>query len=199
LTSGTAYTFQVRASNATGNSAYSAASNSVTPVVPSSYESIATATPTSGSSITFSSIPATYKSLQIRYSVISLSASGFIQMRLNTDTGSNYNWHYLNGNNTVASAGNSAGSSTIMRLFGNVSGTVTTYPNVGIVDILDYESTTKNKTIRAITGADNNTTTDGEIYLSSGLWRNTAAVTDVTLLIGSGFLTGSTIALYGIK
>jgi hypothetical protein len=34
LTSGTAYTFQVRATNNVGNSAYSAASNSVTPVVP---------------------------------------------------------------------------------------------------------------------------------------------------------------------
>ena len=68
LTGGTAYTFKVYGTNAAGvwTATQSQASNSVTPEVASSFESIATATGTGSSGvITFSSIPSTYKHLQI--------------------------------------------------------------------------------------------------------------------------------------
>ena len=69
LTTGTAYTFTVQGTTNYGiTSAVSSASNSLTPVTPSSFESIATVSGTGSSgTITFSSIPATYKHLQIRY------------------------------------------------------------------------------------------------------------------------------------
>ena len=100
LTAGTAYTFQVRATNSVGTGGYSAASNSVTPAVPLSFESIATATGTgSNSTLTFSSIPQTYKHLQIR--VMSRGNAATDQdnllIRFNGDTGSNYNSHYVFG------------------------------------------------------------------------------------------------------
>jgi hypothetical protein len=199
LTSGTAYTFQVRASNATGNSAYSAASNSVTPAVPSSYESIATSTPSGVSTITFSSIPSTYSSLQIRYNIISATAADVISMQVNGDTSSNYRYHMLYGNNGVATATGAGSAQSRTRIFGVGYGTVTTYPNVGIIDIIDYASTTKNKTVRTLSGADNNTTTQGEIDLNSGLWMSVSAVTSLTIFSGVNFNTGSTIALYGVK
>jgi hypothetical protein len=68
LTNNTAYTFTVAGVNGTGTGPYSSSSNSATPTVPPySYESIATVTLSSGqSSITFTSIPQTYKHLQVR-------------------------------------------------------------------------------------------------------------------------------------
>jgi hypothetical protein len=72
----------------------------------------------------------------------------------------------------------------------------------GVVDILDYASTSKNKTIRTLSGADINGA-GGDLRLSSGLWFATpAAITSITLYANGGssdFAQYSSFALYGIK
>jgi len=168
--------------------------------IPSSFESIATATPTSGSSITFSSIPSTYKHLQIRYSIIT-GAYNEIRLRLNGDTGSNYSSHVLWGrdNGSVGAEGYaSAGSILIYSAF--VEGTTNTFPNVGIIDVIDYASTTKNKTIRTFAGSENNNLINPRsmIQLTSGAWLSTSAANSVTIFTVP-YATGTTISLYGIK
>ena len=68
-----------------------------------------------------------------------------------------------------------------------------------VVDILDYTSTTKNKTVRSIGGLDNNG--GGQMYINSSLWYATpAAITqiDITPELGN-FAQYSQFALYGIK
>ena len=173
-----------------GNSAY----------MPPSFESISSQTlASSTATITFSSIPQEYKELQVRFNAIMFDAGDVIQLRFNEDTAANYRYHMIRGNNTsvVASSVGSAQSQT--RIFGGSYGTLTTYPNVGIVDIIDYASTTKYKTVRTISGANNNVAASGEINLNSGLWMSTAAVTSLTLLSGVNFNIGSTFSLYGIK
>jgi hypothetical protein len=193
LTAGTAYTFTVTATNANGTSTASAASNSVTPAVPSSYDSIASTTFTSPTYIAqFNSIPSTYKHLQIRYRDNDNSAS-FILLQLNNDTGTNYAWHYIQGNGGVVSADNNSLLSYIRA--GEIGGT-SLNPTVGIIDIHDYSSTSKRKTIRHINGNDNNGS--GIIQLGSGLWTGTSAVSSITLQFADP--TGScTVSLYGIK
>jgi hypothetical protein len=70
--------------------------------------------------------------------------------------------------------------------------------SVFIIDIHDYASTTKNKTVRTFSGVDMNGS--GLVYLTSGLWLNTAAVNSVLLKPDGGdFDTGSSVALYGIN
>lgn len=173
-----------------GNSAY----------MPPSFESISSQTlASSTATITFSSIPQEYKELQVRFNAIMFDAGDVIQLRFNEDTAANYRYHMIRGNNTsvVASSVGSAQSQT--RIFGGSYGTLTTYPNVGIVDIIDYASTTKYKTVRTISGANNNVAANGEINLNSGLWMSTAAVTSLTLFSGVNFNIGSTFSLYGIK
>ena len=165
----------------------------------SSYESIATSTPSGVSTITFSSIPATYSSLQIRFNVISATAADVIYMQFNGDTAANYRYHNLYGFNSTVVASAPANAQSNMRIFGVGYGTVTTYPNVGIIDIIDYASTTKNKTVKTMSGADNNTAANSEIDLESGLWMSTTAVSSLTIGSGVNFNTGSTFALYGIK
>jgi hypothetical protein len=170
---------------------------------PSSFESIATATGT-GSSITFSSIPSTYKSLQIRTlykdSSTNSAQEAPLYIYFNGDTSGSYAYHYLRGDGSSATASGVA-STTWMRVDG--AGVVSTTGAYGtsIIDIIDYASTTKNKTMRALAGGNGNTTgTNYMVSLSSGVWLNTSAVTSVTVYAGNaGFASGSSIALYGIK
>ena len=172
-----------------------------TPVT-SSYESIATATGTgSNSSITFSSIPATYKSLQIRAISRTNQAAEIddFAIQFNSDTGSNYVRHLLFGNGSVAEANQQTAQSRIVMGRGTGSLAAASVFGVSITDIHDYASATKNKTTCTINGYDLNGT--GLIYLQSGLWLSTSAITSITLFSTStsNFQTGSTFALYGIK
>lgn len=202
LTNDTAYTFTVAAVNATGTGPFSAASNSATPTVPpGSFEPIAAFTPTTGGSVTFSSIPSTYKHLQIRYNALLSANNGQIQLELNNDAGANYARQYFL---SITPAGSFAGGSNANNeiiIQGVYDGTVESpYPNVGIIDIHNYASTSKTKVIRSFSGANNNTTSRGNIELNLGMWNNTNAVTDVKLRISNAsYQAGSSIALYGIK
>lgn len=180
-----------------GNAAYN----------PSSYESIATATGTGSSgSITFSSIPSTYTSLQIRLIDKATRTASFGSndgyLRFNGDTGSNYAYHYLIGDGSSASAAGGASQSTmrIARIDQSSYSGLSNIMAVGIIDIHDYASTTKNKTVRYITGNDTNNVGDGQVNLGSGLWASTSAVNQVEIyLSGTNFTASTVISLYGIK
>lgn len=166
----------------------------------SSYESIASTSPTSGTSITFNSIPSDYKHLQIRYSIIT-GAYEYIRFRFNGDTASNYTSHILwarEGGSIGAEGYTAAGSGLIYS--NNIEGTTDTYPNVGIIDILDYANTSKYKTLRTLAADQNNGQLNPRsmIQLSSNAWLSTSAVNSFTLITGT-FAIGTTISLYGIK
>jgi hypothetical protein len=173
----------------------------------SSYDSISTATVTSGgtASITFSSIPQTYTHLQLRSLVQtnrSSTTGDYLSIRFNGDTASNYNGHYLGGNGTIAVAG-PEGNSTAMYL---ERSSCSTTPNIfsGMIwDILDYGSTVKNKTVRSLAGYDINADPlTYNISLISGLWMNsTTGISSITIAPGAGtaFNQYSSFALYGIK
>ncbi len=170
------------------------------------FESIASATGTgSSATITFSSIPSTYQSLQLRI-VTKGSATGggdsYVWLRVNGATGTVYSAHHLYGNGASVLAG---AYSTANEMEGilqtiNSGATQTNVCSVGIIDFHDYASTTRNKTIRAITGYDNNGA--GEVRLASGLYQSTTAISSISLIYqgGSGAWTTQTqVALYGIK
>jgi len=174
----------------------------LTPIV-GDYESIATGVVGSGGapSVTFNSIPSTYKHLQIRG--IARAASGgvnAIAIRLNGDTGANYAWHLLYGTGSGnAQAANTPSTATaLMSYQANPTNDGTGVFGASITDILDYANTNKNTTVRNLSGRDGNGT--GEIGLWSALWNNTAAVNTVALISsGANFAEGTTFALYGIK
>lgn len=204
LSSGTAYTFQVRATNAVGTGPYSAASNSVTPVVPSSYESIATINVSSSTNlVTFSSIPQTFQHLQIRYTARKgITGSGFrsVSMRYNgiTSAGS-YNSNYWRTYVGGADAGTFTGSSQdYLRWLGDVPDT-SNFIVVGIIDINDYTTTDKWKPFKALSHS--MATSNGRAYMCGGSNRFNNAITSITLAVaeGSENWTWGTFALYGIK
>jgi len=170
-----------------------------------SYESIATANGTGSSgTITFSSIPSTYKHLQLRFSLKGTSSAGgyptSFPFYVNGDANNaNYYSHALNGSGSSASAGGGANNSDLIYAPGsNVDST--NYVG-GIVDILDYANTNKNKVFRSLNGLDNNGS--GYVRFTSLLWINTAAITSISFVTDPTYLgswtTASKIALYGIK
>ena len=167
-----------------------------------SYESIATVTVGSGgsSTITFSSIPSTYTHLQIRCIARHTGADtdNNIYIQYNSDTASNYSNHFLRGNGAIVDAGGAANTANpyVLRVSG-ASSSANIF-GVGVVDILDYANTNKFKTVRSLTGHDQNGS--GVVFFNSSNWRSTSAITSITLFgIGFNIAQYSQFALYGIK
>lgn len=200
LNSGSSFTnLQKYDSFLAGNSAY----------IPSSYESIASATGDgTNSTITFSSIPSTYKHLQIRFICKSTYTTGdggwgnAISIQMNGTPTAGYS-HYLYGDGTNALV-NSTNGIDYIKIFGtqvtSATGRTSMFAS-GIIDIHDYASTTKAKTFRAFAGCDANTgTTFFGPALTSGFLNLTTAIS--TIYINSAlnnFASGTSFALYGIK
>jgi len=168
-----------------------------------SYDSIQTSSTGSGTTtaFTFSSIPSTYKHLQIRGLVTASSiVNAFITF--NGDTGANYSWHWVGGDGTNANVNKASATNQIVG-FTSFNSTSSYTGAATIMDILDYTNTSKYKTLRALNGFDDNTSHAGYIplTLSSGLWFSTVAITSITITCSGGytFNQGSQLALYGIK
>lgn len=174
------------------------------------FESIATVTVGSGgaSSITFSDIPAGFQHLQVRAQTRNTQNVGGdnVVMHFNSDTTyTNYRSHYLDGNGTAAAAGTFqltwATGTVIAENVADALYTSSIFSGI-VVDILDYASTSKYKTIRSLAGSDNNGS--GRIAVCSAVWMSTSAVTGLTVKCYPGNVSStlaqySTVALYGVR
>jgi hypothetical protein len=209
LTNGTAYTFTVTATTSYGvTGPASAASNSVAPALPNSYEAIATLSGTgSATIITFSSIPSTYKHLQIRgVNVTDYNSTdyGNAGIRFNGDSGLNYTTHAMRGY-WDGGTGNKQGLNyTLGSLnYGMIS---VAYLNTNndvvfptIVDILNYANTNNRKVAKAWSGS-TYSTDKGILQTGSTFWDSDSAINSISLLCANGSWTSKTkFTLYGIK
>jgi hypothetical protein len=173
----------------------------------SSFESIQTVTVGAGgaSTVSFTSIPATYTHLQVRLIARSGRSDGdFGAGGLYFQFNSNYltSLHQLRGNGSaVAAQGWSGGlNNGYIMVWVPATGATTNTFGVGIVDILDYANTNKNRVVKTLSGNDLNGS--GYIAINSGLWNSTSAITSITFgsTDGSGNIPQySQFALYGIK
>lgn len=171
------------------------------PPVTNSYESIATITVGSGgsSSVSFTSIPSTYKHLQIRWiSRSSLSEGvGDLSYTFNNDTTtSNYSYHRLiaDGSNVYSQG---ASSTNAIAFVGGNNNSSNVF-SAGVLDILDYTNTNKYKTSKSLSGYDNNGS--GWVGMYSTAWLSQTAINRIDLFRSGGNLNQySTFALYGIK
>jgi len=172
--------------------------------VTNSYESIQTTVLSSANStITFSSIPATFTHLQLRIlarTSQTAEVDDFAAIRFNGDSGNNYVHHVL------YSTGSGNAGSGEDRPFSSIPGQRLPSNTAGanifgaiVMDILDYRNTNKYTITRNVGG--NDRAGSGSLYHESNQWRNTDAVTSITITTSTGlnFLTNSHFALYGIK
>ena len=144
------------------------------------------------SSVTFSSITATYTDLILIGNITGQSSSGGLLIRFNADSASNYSYTALNGNGTSASSSRASNQTE-----GSISYTdSTTVPSSLITQILNYTNTTTYKTILSRA----NSNYGALSYVN--LWRATpAAINRIDILTSGGYNlnAGSTFTLYGIK
>ena len=162
----------------------------------SSYESIQTVTVGAGGqgTIVFNSIPSGYTHLQVR--AFNVSAATYADVRFNGDTGSNYVFHQIESSGSISTSGGNGQTS----IYTNQLGGNATYPTIGIIDIYDYANTSKNKTVRLLSGV--TSTSGGQIYFRSGVWLSNNAITSMTFRAvagGSTFNEHTKYALYGMK
>lgn len=169
------------------------------------YESIATTTVGSGgqATITFNNIASTYKHLQIRAIGRTDRASQTLdsfRIQFNSiTTTSEYRSHFLFGSGSSSSSADEGNTAGIVAYRMTASSSTSGQFGASIVDVLDYANTSKHKTSRCLGGTDQNGT--GEVYVSSGVWMNTAAISRIDIVpnIGTNFVQYSQFALYGIR
>jgi hypothetical protein len=155
------------------------------------YTPLATVTlASSASSVTFSSIPATYRDLILVHNGTSSNASlNTVLARLNADSGSNFF--------QVAMAGDGSSTSSFTFTGTGVSAgfTRSTELSVNITQIMDYSATDKHKT--ALSRHNNSAQ---QVRAAATRWANTAAVSSIVLVIDTGatFSSGTTFSLYGV-
>jgi hypothetical protein len=157
--------------------------------MPATYEPIATTTLGSAqASYTFSSIPATYTDLVVVFNGAVTTGAVSVGLNFNGDTGTNYSMTYLYGSGTAASSGRTSSSANIYTMDLSTSNATL------ICQVQNYSNTTTYKTSLQRGNAASNAVT-----ATVGLWRNTAAISSLTLSNANTFIIGSTFTLYGIK
>ena len=162
--------------------------------MPATYEPIATTTlGSAASTITFSSIPATYTDLRLVVNVIS-AGNDDMRIRVNSSATGYSNTSLYGTGATVTSS-----RSTSATEWYPTSGfdAVNNY-RLYIMDYFSYAGST-NKTMLLESNGDKNGS--GIVARQVCLWSNTAAINRVDLVTagGNNFNTGTTATLYGIK
>lgn len=161
--------------------------------MPATYEPIATTTlGSAASTITFSSIPATYTDLRLVI-IGTTSANADPELTFNSDTGTNYSRTTLGGNGTAA---DSVRDTSIPYIVNRLVFFTSSTPSWQAFDIFSYAGAT-NKTVLCEGVSDANGS--GGVGRAVGLWRSTAAINTVRLAVsGKTFSSGTTATLYGI-
>ena len=158
------------------------------------YEKIATTTVsnTSTVTVTLSSISSNYTDLVMVFRGGCDNSS--MRMQFNSDTGSNYSVTLMSGNGSLARSTRQSSQDAILIAGAYAYQTVTSNT---ITQIQNYSNTTTYKTALS---RNNEGTGATEAFV--GTWRNTAAITTISLtaINATGFwFNGSKVTLYGIK
>ena len=166
--------------------------------MPATYEPIATQTLVSGAdTITFSSIGSGYTDLRlVLVAKAQPTNTRFPAIRFNSDTGTNYSRTRITGDGTNAASARVTDTTSIAVLQTGMGDTI---PVLITCDIFSYAGST-NKTVLWEASEDANGS--GSVVRGVALWRNTAAITSITLTATSGsgiYAIGTTATLYGIK
>lgn len=147
-------------------------------------------------SVTFSSIPGTYKSLMLVMNTRGDTAAATVPFTIQFNgVTTSYTYRYVHGTGSAA-----ATSSGATGQAGNTSAASATASTFGTAYLMfpNYASSTLNKIVHC----ESTTETNGSaatMAAYSMLWSNTAAVTQIVVAPTAGnFAANSTLTLYGI-
>jgi hypothetical protein len=164
--------------------------------MPSTYEPISTQTLGSAqSSVSLTSISQAYTDLILVITPVVTSATTFAIRYNGVSTGTPYSATILSGDGSSATSTRVSSQNEIRISYGATSRSTNT-GNI-IVNILNYSNATTYKTNLSR----ENISTEGTGAIV-GIWRSTAAITQIDLIPLSGgtiINTGTVVTLYGIK
>jgi hypothetical protein len=151
----------------------------------------------SAASYTFSAIPSNYTDLIIQASLRADALNASITF--NGDTASNYSGTYSFGVSSTAGSGRDTNVLKLNPQWTNTnSNTANTFSSSELY-IPNYTAST-NKQVLFTFHQESNSSTGVWSMSYAGLWRNTAAITSITIAPdGTAFEAGSSFYLYGIK
>jgi len=156
--------------------------------------------------ISFNSIPNTYKHLEIICygRITENTGDDYAWLQFNNDTGANYDFEfaYFSGSSTTGSNGNTDQTGIKLAIFPAATSQRSLQAGITRITIANYANTTFEKALLsdsgdASSGGGWNNTPFRTMH--SGFWRNTAAITSILLYLpnGGNFRAGSRFTLYG--
>jgi hypothetical protein len=142
----------------------------------------------SASSVSFSSIPATYRDLILVATAKSTPTLATFLVNFNGDSSNIYSTVVMTGTASAAETYTSGQLTYFVQI-------PTDALNVVVAQFLDYSATDKHKTFLSR----NNSKGEG-VEASAGRWANTAAISSIVFTCTGGdiWAAGSTFALYGV-
>jgi hypothetical protein len=148
-----------------------------------------------GASVTLSSIPQTYKSLQIVIrNFLPATDNQFPLLRINGDATAN---RYRSGIWTLNGFAITFNETDFDLEAGNDNAVSQSFWNI---DLFDYTNTTTWKMIRSQSVSNNGTTTTQLNYGNvMGYYNQTSAISSIEILSNSGNMTSGTCLLYGVS
>lgn len=161
------------------------------------YEIISSTTlGTATSSVTLSSIPATYTDLVIQFTFVQSNNGGNgLRFKFNNDTGTNYSGVYLGGYGAVYSGGSNSATFAAANVLGSAA--IDAWTNAKI-DLFSYSDTATYKTALITTGGGN--LGGGAIEQDCVLWRSTSAINSIVITQADAynFAAYTNITVYGL-
>jgi hypothetical protein len=141
--------------------------------------------------VTFGSIPSTYRDLRLVVNVINTASSNQTNIQLNADTGANYTRVIMAGQAATGATSASASGTSIVCM--GWSAPDASARTLLTADFMDSSASDKHKTVLLRSNHLN------EVDAVAARWANTSAITSIKLYPDSStFAAGSTFALYGI-
>jgi hypothetical protein len=158
------------------------ATSTVSALDQDTYQLIATNTPTSGSTTTFSSLSG-YKKYMLSFDLLTQSSGGTIALQFNGINSKYYGGVHIAGSTTYQA------SNDYIYLYYN-AGSIK-----GVVEIFNVN----NGAPRIVDGVTNyqSGATSGEICFVKGGWYNTTPITSISILCNGTWTSGS-VSLFGI-
>lgn len=170
-----------------------------TPAGAKNFSLLGTGTTTSGSTVTVSGISGQDQLVILLNAVSGTGIYSEFTLRINTDSGSNYDQSrvviYPGGTysaNLLYSESATAGTSIRM---GQMSGNTSSQVN-GYAVLFGCNTAGKKMYIQAASGSPETSNSQGA-YIGGGVWNNTGTVTSVSLLTNSGTFDGGSFLVYG--
>jgi len=173
--------------------------------MPSTYSLIASATPTTGTSVSFTSIPDTYTDLVLKISARSNYTSGYITtlyVGFNNNSSNLFSYlgmYALGGTLGLLSGAGGNGAGDLYMPTENSNITSNLFGSAEIY-ISNYKASTYKQFSSNYCVENNNTANYYALGTTSSAFGSTSTVSSIEVYLGDGnFVSGSSLYLYGIK